>query len=445
MQLPNVPSPIGATAGLKAKPSEAVGLRHNQISSRNTIIKPGIETNKHQVNTNINTATNINAETTANIKIKPGTEAHQDIQQSGNLLRAQAFTPMSEEDIQQTITSFKMPFNSNDIKLAKGMLEHGMPLTPENFTDMKEAMSLLPKNLSTDMQAASFLKLSSLPLTTQNITTLSNFITNHPLIGAQLIEIQSEFKKIANGDSVKTSREMIEMLEMAPGLLGEYMVDVKNQSKKKNAEVPKKMARQVGIEMMGRGYGQEEEDMDLLRMLMTIRARLEKESSGRKETDLLKVFSLIADVGECINAQQLINKARKNDDMGYFYFQVPIKIDGREFTGEIRIYYTTDYYERKTVDEDNTLLDFSVETDHLGHIRFHLEIDHGIINMEIATEREEVRQFTERFVPVLMENIKKLRYRPGSAKCYVNYEESDYALPMFVQEFEKLERVSFTC
>jgi len=358
------------------------------------------------------------------------------------LLRAQSFTPMTGEDLTQTMTAMKLPLSEDNVKTAKGMLQSGLSLTKENFTEMKEALAQLPRSLPTDTQAASFLKLSSLPLTPQNISTLSNFITSHPLIGAQLFEVQHEFRNLTSGKNEKVSRETMEMLAKVPGLLGEYILDGKSKTGKKNSGVPKKMAGQVGIERMAPHFG-DDEDWDLLRMMMAIRGKLSKENSEEQEA-LNRLFNLMTAVEDNMTAQQLINTARKNDDLTYYYMQVPFRLGDSELTAEIKIYYTTDYDQRKEVDPENTRIEFSIASEHLGLLHFQMEIVHGIINIDVGTEREEVRAFVEYYLPALLENIRKLSYKPGRASSHVSSGEPVTPLPMRTQEFEALERVNIT-
>ncbi len=358
------------------------------------------------------------------------------------LLRAQSFTPMTSEDLAQAMTGMKLPVSEENVKTAKEMVQSGLTLTTQNFNEMKEALAQLPRSLPTDTQAASFLKLSSLPLTPQNITTLSNFITTHPLIGAQLFEVQHEFRKMTTGNNEKISRETIEMLARVPGLLGEYILDGKGKAGKKNSNVPKKMARQVGIEQMAPHFG-DDEDWDLLRMLMAIRGKLSRENSEEEEV-LNRLSQLMTQIEENMTAQQLINTARKNDDLTFYYMQVPFRLGENDLTAEIKIYYTTDYEERKEVDEENTRLEFSITSEHLGLLHFQVEIVHGIIHVDVGTEREEVRAFVEYYLPALMENIQHLSYTPGRSTSYVTSSEPVTPLPLRTQEFEKMERVNIT-
>ncbi len=251
-----------------------------------------------------------------------------------------------------------------------------------------------------------------------------------------------DFKKLTTSSSRKMSREMMDMLSSVPGLLGEYILDGKKNTKQKNTNVPRNMAQQVGIEKSGPGW--QEEDLDLLKLLASIRSRLGREKLDEEEAAVGKMLSLLSQIEENMAAQQLINRARTQDNPSYYYLQVPMRLDDRELTAEIKIYYTTDYDGSKKVDEDNATMEFSVTAEHLGALYFHIEIIHGIIHVETGVGREDVRAFVDRHMPALMENLRKHSYAPGSSKCYLREEWEEPSLPVCMQDFEKLERVNLS-
>jgi hypothetical protein len=440
MQMPNMATPMGfgpQMVPLTLQNREGLNLMKGQVLNGQILARQGNQTTL-QVGKNVLQAENfipLDVGTQFQFQVKGETSQGQlNIQ----LLRAQAFSPATVEDLVQTMTGMKIPVNDDNVSLAKGMIEHGLTLTTENFNDMKEALATLPKTLPTDMQAASFLKLSSMPLNQANITTLSQFITSHPLIGPQLFDMQFEFRRLTTGGSTKLSKDMMEMLQKVPGLLGEYILDGKSQSRGKNSQTSQKMARQVGIERTGM-WGSGEDEMDLLKMMAAIRKKMAQEKM-EGET-LSKLTTFMAQIEDNISAQQLINSGKKSEEPMYYYMQIPVRLEGREFTAEIKIYYTTDYNNEKKVDEENTKLEFAVTTENLGELYFQVEIVHGIIHIEVGTEREEVHTFVERYLPALMENVKKL-YTPGKARCFVREEKASTPLPLSVKEFDKLERVN---
>lgn len=434
MQLPGMPMGMGfPMMPVTAQQPKALNLMMAQLFTGPKLTQPGIHTPMSLPAESVVGETFTPSRTPARGQTADGA-------QSPVLIRAEAFSQMTEGDLASTLTGMKLPVNKENVALARGMLENGLTLNSETFREMNETLTQLPSRLPSDMQSASFLKLSSLPMTTHNVTLLSNFITTHPLIGAQLFEVQFEFRKIS-GAKEKVSKEMMDMLSKVPGLLGEYILDGKNNTKKKNSQSFQNMATQVGIEKLPPGWWQDDE-MDLMKMLIAMRSKLGQEGMDEEESVIQKLIKLLAQIEENITAQQLINTARKNDETAFYYMQVPMRLDGRETTAELRIYYTTDYQENKSIEDDNTTIEFLLSTEHLGSLHFHLEINHGIINMDVGTMNEEVRAFVEKYLPALQENITHLAYTPGRAKSYVMTESQCTPQLIEVQEFEKLERVN---
>jgi len=71
--------------------------------------------------------------------------------------------------------------------------DHGginLPVNAEDFHELSQTLAQLPRPATEhDTMAACFLKAGDLPVVPQNVTTLGNFIREHPLIGQQLFTV----------------------------------------------------------------------------------------------------------------------------------------------------------------------------------------------------------------------------------------------------------------
>ena len=115
-------------------------------------------------------------------------------------------TKMTMSDLSTQLTNMKMPADSANMELAKNMVELKIPLTKENFTQMKQVMaqSANPQGpgqtqaapMQSRVAATSFLQNSQLPVTPQNVSVLSNFLSNNPQVGMQMVSLNTELKKM---------------------------------------------------------------------------------------------------------------------------------------------------------------------------------------------------------------------------------------------------------
>lgn len=430
---------------MQVVPQRGLNLQSGQVLTGQVLGKLGNQVTLQFGRNVIQAETTVPLETDAQIQVQVQGEFQGKV--NLQLLRSQAFTPMSEQDLAQMMVSLKIPVNEENVALARGMLEYGVSLTSQNFREIKEALLNLPRNLSMDLASASFLKLNSLPMTTHNIVVLSNFITSHPLIGAQLFEIQYYFRQMAGGDRSRRLRDLDRILGKVPEMIGEYIIDCGMPDQEIRKASLRKMARQAGIEEMGIGPGGGQEDMDLLKLLAALRARLAQKEMKTEEMLLARAIKLLEEVEVNISAQRLINRARPQEESGFLYLQVPFRMDDRNLTAEVKIYFRTDSAqdgEEKWVDEENTKVEFAVNSEFLGRLHFLLDIRSGKVDLLVGVENEEVRSFLEMFLPALKENVEKIPYRLGKMEVCVRPAQTQTSI-IEKEEFSRLERVNLKC
>lgn len=349
-----------------------------------------------------------------------------------NILRAQSFTPMKEEMLTNSLTSMKLPVTKENVALARSMVEGGVPLTAQNHKELKEALSRLPSSRPSDMQAASFLKSSSVALTPQNVTTMSNFLSTNPQIGAHFFEFSQEFRKLSDGKSGKLSADKMALLAKTSGLLGELMMDGLNKTRAKNAKAFREMGRQAGLQFPA--FMGKQDDEELTEMMKLLRQMLFSQDNDESMAGLKRALT---QAEETLLAQQLINRGKREGQQNFYYMQIPLGADGREFTAEMKLYYTTDYQGRKIVDIENFELELVVPSVNLGDLRFHLKTEHGIMNLEAGVEDAALCNFVSACLPVLIERIGDIGFITGRASVQALPEKDMKAVE--VMELEAME------
>ncbi|MCE7870202.1 hypothetical protein DYH09_07470 [bacterium CPR1] len=356
---------------------------------------------------------------------------------------------MSHTDLSEALMHDHMPPSDENLSLAHSMVEHSVPVTRENLTFLKSVLAQVsqhaeqsgsPNQASTPNKvgATFFLQSNNIPVTPQNVLTLATFLTTNPQVGCQLMTLQTEFRKMTESPSARSTRTM-ELLSEVPGLLGEVVIDPNRQaSQKKTAKRLKDLARDMGIEArLGPGGGAEEEDWTLAMALRHIRQGLAKDPEA---AHLSRALSMIQELEENLQAHTLINQARTHELYGYFYLQVPLPLVAGD-TAEVWIRYRQEEDGSRTVDSQDAKLEFLVCTEHLGELTFVVELFGGSAMVDVGTPSEEVRSFVQRFLPVLAERVQALgwgvtqigaTYRPFTGRRQV----------VERQDFEQMERLS---
>ncbi|MBI3926727.1 MAG: flagellar hook-length control protein FliK [Armatimonadetes bacterium] len=324
------------------------------------------------------------------------------------------FTKMSSSDISLTLANLKLPASEANVALAKTMLEHNIPLTRENMAYLKTVLAQtagdggrVPSTTSR-VGAAHFLQSSQLPATPQNVTALANFMATNPQLGVQMFTLNHEFRRLAktqSGDS-----RTAELLNALPGALGEFILDPRRRNTaKRNSEKLFDAARQLGIESHLGTAGGGEDAWDLLAMMRELRQNLEADAQNE---DVSRVLTLMREAEENLLAHKLINQAKPESTVGYYYLQVPMRLDEGE-CAEIWVRYHTDDEGEKFVDSDSTRIEFLVNTEHLGELSFTVDLAGGMIHVDLGTPSEEVREFATRYLLALVDRLQTAGWVPG--------------------------------
>lgn len=369
-------------------------------------------------------------------------------QQNGRIqlqLLKSPFTKMSTADVSQTLTSLKVPTNEGNVNLAKVMVEHKIPLTRENFTALKTVLANPPQpgangqlpSLNNRVSATQFLQQSQLPMTPQNVNTIANFLNTNPQIGVQMVALNTEFRtlaKAAKGNGTAT----VELMSGVQSALGEFILEPKKRSeKKKSSSKLKNFAKQGGIEgNLGSLYRGSDDGWDLLQMMRQLRSQMPKDG----ETE--KLMALLKGLEENLEAHKLINQGRSENNMGWYYLQVPMRLEnGEEAEIWLRYYTNEDGGGGRFVDLEDTSVEFLVTTADMGELYFTIDLKGEVANIDMGTPNEEVREFAARYLPALADRIARLGWKPGRVSASYRAHQGKREL-VEREDFEDLERCS---
>lgn len=360
----------------------------------------------------------LSMEARSQVPLQPGEHIEVQVQGPGadgrvnlQLLRSSLFGSLVSEDLVQTLTGMRQPVDDRTMALARSMVEVGLPLTARSLGEMRQALAQLPAQSPADAAAAGFLKLNALPLSPENITALAVFMTQHPMLGAQLFEINGYMRRLAGEPGALKGTRAAEMLARIPGLLGEFILNPAQQNRQRLQRSMFRLARQMGIESLSQ-FGPDLDPAEWLELL-----RLQRQALGPEEQALAQVLELLEGLEGNLKAHTLINLGRRGEEgTGWYCLQVPLRLDEEVVTGRLRITYRHDAEGRTWVDEDDVSLEFSVESQLLGSLAFRIRIKGEVLDLEVGTGCEEVRQVVETHLPALLANLKGLGFMPGRSQ-----------------------------
>ena len=353
-------------------------------------------------------------------------------------------TKMTMSDLSSTLTSMKVPIDASSLDLAKSMVELKIPLTKENFTMMKQVLAQTGPSgpggaanqtpMNTKVAATGFLQNSQLPVTPQNVTVLSNFLSNNPQVGMQMMTLNTELKKVMENTHI-AAKDLNKMIGEVQKDLGKMMMEPPSRDNKQagvqNSKNLKGMAKQTGIEFnlgsLGFGGG---EEWDFAAILKRMRERFAKEGVGGDE-----LMALMKSLEENLEAQKLINRAKSESNLGYYYLQLPVQGD----PAELWLEYTEDGEGNRVIDFQDTRIEFLVNTEEMGELHFLVEVRKGKASVFLGTASEEVRRFATGFLPALAERVLSLGFGRGQFRTVFRQHSGKRELVEHT-DFDELER-----
>ena len=321
------------------------------------------------------------------------------------------------EALTQTLVKLDIPMSEGNYMLANSMAEHGAPLDKATFQSLQKALAQLPQTsnpslFSARVGATLFLQNNQLPVTAQNITLLSNFIAQHPQLGQQIFNLQGDIKRLLNNPQGVSARAL-QVLDKAPGLLGEMLLGPGGEAKgmgrsNSKAKALFDLARQAGIETNLALVGGADPDWELLALMRQLRSLLNSKQ--------LPEGALSKNLGaweENVAAQRLINQGTPDSSLGFYFMQIPLRYHLGE-RAEVWLRYRIREDGARVVDSEGGVIEFYVQTEALGEICYKVEIAHGALNLEAKVENEEILGYLEAYLPALGERLQEAGWLLGN-------------------------------
>jgi len=337
------------------------------------------------------------------------------------------FSQMNSDSLASNLSSMRLPATPANMQLAQSMAELGVPLTKDNVTKLLSQTAMPdggatgpsasnPPPMQARVAAVVFMEQNNIPVTPQNMLTMSQFMASNPQVGQQMLAMSGELRKLSkgvDGKPIVMTSELHELTEEGEVQMG---LDPKAKMDQNKEQLPKQlfnMAKQTGIETHLTPFGGGEDPWELLAELKKFRA----ENEGlANEKDMAPFLKLLGEVEKNVDAQKLINLARPEQLYGFYYLQFPLR--GTESI-EVWIRYRKEDDGSKKVDSDDCVLEFLVTTEHLGELFFVVDIQGLALDIQIGVESDPVVDFVSGYLEALQERLEQNEWGPVTARCHL--------------------------
>ena len=299
---------------------------------------------------------------------------------------ASAARPMSMSDIVDQLLSHNIPNTPDNKQMASFMMEHGLELSQENFTDL---FKMLKGNKNPAQLESAVISLSKgLTGSSKSVEVLSQFLTNSPQLSPQIQELRT---MLAQFQSQLTSGPNL----LNPGLTASLLSivsDMDDTFKKLNKKATE---GNVGLADMKKGA-----------LLKDIKAfeqflgGLEKQLAGNPQAEAMrnqmaKMRQELSEMMNSLTSQSILSKDSARQPLGtddkFAYWQIPNPLT-KESNMELLI--RKDPQRKKgALDPKKTRIILKMETPDLGEISIIIDVLENRVWYIFNTSSEETKAF----------------------------------------------------
>ena len=306
------------------------------------------------------------------VKVKGQLEGKLNLQ----LLRQEAFKPLTSEDLSEAFSRLKLPSSESNLQLGRNMVKNGVSLSRDNFSALQKGLSTFSNPTPQEFKSAAFLLQNRQPLTPKNISTFAAFLTQHPEMGEQLLTLQGRLRDLTNRSGSREARHLAKLIDG-------FTLEPQQQNPAQMQARLEKLARLLGAEP-----GEERLEKNL-NSALTGMAGAEGEGA--------ELPGLLEGLQQNIAAQRLVNTADPEAPQSYYLLQVPLKLGPDEArTLELKIKYYRDEENAKKVDMDDLRLEFSCELPELGKTEVALTLAKGKLGLQFQARDQAAASFLEK-------------------------------------------------
>lgn len=293
--------------------------------------------------------------------------------------RSSIFYKISPDIVNSHLLNLKLPIAENSVEIAKALFKYGLELNIENY---KSLLPFASAGSKLYLESAAFLKSMNLPVNSNTVKIMYEFLNNNQLLTSIIYSIQAY---IANNPSNVNPFIMSVLQTLVANILGKGRQD---SDKIKNInEIISKSSKGL---------------------ISRIDKALSMLKDGPLRSNLEKLSSILKGIG-------MINSSLQEERA--FFNIIPAIINGYPTTVELKIFYYIDK-ELKSIDRSRFSFELTVNTHKIGPV----VISASVVNNNVSSHVKKASIDQEVFISkreILEKMISEAGYNLGN--FIVNY------------------------
>lgn len=370
-------------------------------------------------------------------------------------------TDILQTDLERVFKELGLFPTERNLLIGRKLMEFHLPVNRETIQIVNQLLSRLAGPLDNRINAVLHLIKGDIPISEGILETVYSYIQGRPSLGNDISEIERSLQRLEEclqeaagerkgSEAMPERKQLIEFIEKMRDSLMRMKIELNGGAAVKDLQGKLKAF------LEGKHLERFMKLMDEPAMrnnkpasgMVPVSGGEEFEGIGSSkgnsngEAALSRVKDALVRLVKNLSAESFINSSRETgEENRTIYFQVPLSRDGKWYTSRIKI-SSNGRGKTKGFNPQKLRISFNIETKNMARVSVELDIKDNRLKGIIGVEREEIRDFLHKNLPLLKTAFEDLRYLFEGIECTVIEPEST-AEPLIGKRFltEKINRV----
>lgn len=323
------------------------------------------------------------------------------------VLSPERMEKVENASLSANLQNIGIPAREDTVVMARKLLQHNLPVTPNNLNEMSKGINLLGGANQRNLEVVAFALSRSLPVNQPILSALLQFTDPESDMGKLLQNLtrsvgELPHQEIPRGDSsasiltgLKNEGELLKYVQLLRPLLDILQMQA--------GDKPVVTAEKI--------QGLLQSEKELIRGLILLEDIIKNGDTGSKAPVLAELLSRIEGMEKEISGQRIFNYLSRipESNFNYYYFSFPVKISNEYRLCQLRV--NREAGNKILKDQDNIKFIVSLDTAKMGMVLFHVNWNRNhTLTIQGVAEGEKVANYLNQNVGQLINGLGQLGY-----------------------------------
>ena len=328
------------------------------------------------------------------------------------VLNPERMEKLENANISANLQSMGMPVKEENVLFARKLLQHNLPVTPQNLNEMQKGVNILGAANPRNLEIVTLALARGLPLNPQVLNALLQFTDPGSDLSTQLknlIQNLTQIPRQVGGEALSSGGDIIsslstgirsdgdglKLLALIRPLLDVLQIDLNNNP----GAIRENLQNLL------------QSEKELIRALILVQDLIKGGEPGSKIPLISELLNRIEGMERELSGQRIFNYISRMPDsnFNYYYFSFPVKINDEYRLCQMRV--NREAGNKLLKDLDNIKCIVSLDTANMGRVLFHVNWNmNRTITLQGVVESDEVMHYFNKHINQLIQGLNQLGY-----------------------------------